>query len=79
MSTTFTVEEINLICIFPRATKPILMKAILAAQRWMVDAELTALSRNTLYKLSKLTEDEFQCMQLVPVYDDTENVEIGDL
>lgn len=71
----FTVEEMNLMCIFPTTTKSILMQSILDAQPWMLDAELTALSRNTLFKLTPLTDAQFQSIQFIPAYDtDTENV-----
>ncbi|HWR18846.1 MAG TPA: transposon-transfer assisting family protein [Clostridia bacterium] len=65
----FTVEEMNLMCIFPTTTKSILMQSILDAQPWMLDVELTALARNTLFKLTPLTDAQFQSIQFIPVYD----------
>ncbi|HMM30860.1 MAG TPA: transposon-transfer assisting family protein [Clostridia bacterium] len=66
MQTQFTVEEMNLMCIFPRATKSILVNAIQAIQPLSNDAELTALISSTLLKLNRVPEDEFRKIHLLP-------------
>ena len=62
----FTVEEMNLMCMFPRATKSILMNAIRTIQPLTNDAELTAVVSSTLLKLNRVSEDEFLKIQFIP-------------
>jgi hypothetical protein len=67
----FSDDEMNLMCIFPRATKPVLKQAILFALPWLEKTGLSVLARNTLYKLSLITEEQFYNIQFIPVYDAT--------
>ena len=62
----FTVEEMNLMCIFPRATKSILLSSIRAIQPLSNDAELTAVISSTLLKLNRVPEDEFNKIHFIP-------------
>lgn len=62
----FTVEEMNLMCMFPRATKSILMNAIRTIQPLTNDAELTAVVSSTLLKLNRISEDDFHELHFIP-------------
>lgn len=65
----FSIDEMNLMCIFPRATKTILKQAILTAMPWLEKSGLSPLARNTLYKLSQITDEQFTSIQFISVYD----------
>lgn len=65
----FSSDEMNLMCIFQRAIKTILKQAILTAMPWLEKSGLSPLARNTLYKLSHMTDDQFNSIQFIPVYD----------
>lgn len=65
----FSDDEMNLMCIFPNATKSVLKQAILFALPWLEKTGLSMLAMNTLYKLSQITEEQFNSLQFIPVYD----------
>jgi hypothetical protein len=65
----FSSDEMNLMCNFPRASREELKQAILFALPWIEKAGPSALARNTLYKLTHITDDQFNSIQFIPVYD----------
>lgn len=65
----FSDDEMNLMCNFSRASREELKQAILYALPWIEKTGPSALARNTLYKLSQLTEEQFHNIQFIPVYD----------
>jgi hypothetical protein len=65
----FSDDEMNLMCNFARASREELKQAILNALPWIEKTGPSALARNTLYKLSQLTEEQFHNIQFIPVYD----------
>lgn len=66
--TQFTVEEINLICIYNTGTRGALLEEITAAFSYM-DGEFQELARRVVGKLERMTDDEFSGLALDPVED----------
>ena len=70
----FTIEEINLMCIYDTGTRQGLMDALKAMYSDLLpeEAELRRLTENVLAKLYSMTDDEYAQMQdsLIPAYDE---------
>ena len=70
----FTIEEINLMCIYDTGTRQGLMDALKAMYSDLLpeEAELRQLTENVLAKLNGMTDDEYAQMQesLIPAYDE---------
>ena len=70
----FTIEEINLMCIYDTGTRQGLMDELRAMQGDLLpeEAELKQLTENVLAKLYGMTDDEYAQMQdsLIPAYDE---------
>ena len=70
----FTIEEINLMCIYDTGTRQGLMDALKAMYSDLLpeEAELRQLTENVLARLSGMTDDEYAQMQesLIPAYDE---------
>lgn len=72
--TEFTIEEINLMCIYDTGTRQGLMNALKAMYSDLLpeEAELRQLTENVLARLNGMTDDEYAQMQesLIPAYDE---------
>ena len=70
----FTIEEINLMCIYDTGTRQGLMDALKAMYSDLLpeEAELRQLTQNVLARLNGMTDDEYAQMQesLIPAYDE---------
>ena len=70
----FTIEEINLMCIYDTGTRQGLMDALKAMLGDLLpeEAELRQLTQNVLARLNGMTADEYAQMQdgLIPAYDE---------
>ena len=70
----FTIEEINLMCIYDTGTRRGLMDALKAMQGDLLpeEAELRRLTESVLARLNGITDDEYAKMQesLIPAYDE---------
>ena len=70
----FTIEEINLMCIYDTGTRQGLMDALKEMYRDLLpeEAELRQLTENVLARLNGMTDDEYAQMQesLIPAYDE---------
>ena len=70
----FTIEEINLMCIYDTGTRKGLMDALKAMYSDLLpeEAELRQLTENVLARLNGMTDDEYAQMQesLIPAYDE---------
>ena len=70
----FTIEEINLMCIYDTGTRQGLMDALKAMLGDLLpeEAELRQLTENVLERLNGMTDDEYAQMQesLIPAYDE---------
>ena len=72
--TEFTIEEINLMCIYDTGTRQGLMDVLKAMYSDLLpeEAELRQLTENVLARLNGMTDDEYAKMQesLIPAYDE---------
>jgi len=68
MSMEFTVEEINLMCIYDTGSRERLVKGIIAGMGDVDDPELSQLMENTADKLAKLSDREFAELSFSPEY-----------
>lgn len=70
----FTIEEINLMCIYDTGTRQGLMDALKAMLGDLLpeEAELRQLTESVLARLNGMTDDEYAQMQesLIPAYDE---------
>ena len=70
----FTIEEINLMCIYDTGTRQGLMDALKAMLGDLLpeEAELRQLTENVLARLNGMRDDEYAQMQesLIPAYDE---------
>ena len=72
--TEFTIEEINLMCIYDTGTRQGLMDALKAMYSDLLpeEAELRQLTENVLARLNGMTDDEYAQMlsSMIPAYDE---------
>ena len=70
----FTIEEINLMCIYDTGTRQGLMDALKAMYSDLLpeEAELRQLTENVLARLNGMTDDEYAQMlsSMIPAYDE---------
>ena len=66
----FTVEEVNMMCIFNISSKETLIARLTAAASEFDEPELDEIAQSVLAKLSKINDAEFVALELCPVYDD---------
>ena len=70
----FTIEEINLMCIYDTGTRQGLIDVLKAMYSDLLpeEAELRQLTENVLARLNGMTDDEYAQMlsSLIPAYDE---------
>lgn len=64
MKNLFTVEESNLICIFQSDSRTKVMDDINRALKHIDDPDMIELCENVLEKLGKISDKEFETLQL---------------
>ncbi|MBQ2663674.1 MAG: transposon-transfer assisting family protein [Clostridia bacterium] len=62
----FTQEEINLICMYDTAGRQELHRQITYSIPIIEDSDLKALAQSVLNKLERITDAEFDSMELIP-------------
>jgi hypothetical protein len=72
----FTVEEVNLMCIFDTSNRAALMTELAAATRDFSDEELLDIAENALTKLGKMSDADFAALTLYPEYNDYDEQEV---
>lgn len=65
MNTMFTVEEINLICIFAGEGRNEVIADIERALQYLDDADMTELSHRVIGKLRNMADTEFEQLALI--------------
>lgn len=73
----FTVEEINLMCIYHTSNRYILIREMETALPFVRDVEMRSLMTNTLNKLYATSDTDFSNLPLFPTwegYDDDEEI-----
>ena len=72
MMNNFTQDEINLMCIYNSGTKDGLMDALTAMREYLEpeEAELRDLTDSVLDKLERISDEEYEAMELYPDFDE---------
>lgn len=84
MNELFTVEEVNLMCIFDTSSRERLISEISAAigdfdaGDPQSDAEIREIAENALAKLGDMSGAEFAALELCPEYSDNDYYETED-
>jgi len=69
MNYPFTVEEINLICMYSRDNRQKAIDGLYHAMASQQDSDMIMLIYQTITKLSCMSNYEFKELNLVPVYE----------
>ena len=62
ITSKFTAEEMNLMCIFDTASREALRNELMDGLHYVEESEMIALFGSTLEKLDNLTDEEFSVM-----------------
>lgn len=68
----FTNDEMNLMCIYSaRGNRTGLMEKLVEMKRYLENdkTDLLALTESTLVKLKKMSDEEFDALELIPDFD----------
>lgn len=77
MMENFTFEEMNLMCIYNTGTREGLMDALKEMRGYLEpdEAELLALTDSTLEKLTRMSDEAFDVLELYPDFGDEEDTD----
>ena len=67
MKHNFTVEEVNLICIFAGESRSEVIEDIERALPYLDDSDMEELSNRITGKLKNMTDEEFEQLELIEV------------
>lgn len=67
MNNKFTVEEINLICIFESRSRTKAIQDISEVMNYLVDDEMIELSSKMIMKLKNMSDEDFSELKFVAV------------
>ena len=65
MNHNFTVEEVNLICIFSGEGRSKIIEDIEKALQYLDDPDMEELSNRIIRKLRNMTDEEFEQLELI--------------
>ena len=73
----FTNDEMNLMCIYDTGSRTGLMKALSEMRKELStdEVELCELTDSTLNKLSAMSDEDYEKLELYPDFDDKEDVD----
>ena len=71
----FSMEEINLMCIYDCTSRSGLIDELEAAMEYVDDFEMLRLMEQTIDKLCRTTDAQFAALPLVPAWEDTDEVD----
>ena len=74
----FTHDEINLMAIYNTGTRAGLIDELTAMRKYLEpdETELLVLTDSALAKLNQLTDAEFDALELIPDFDETEDFDV---
>ena len=77
MMENFTFEEMNLMCIYNTGTREGLMDALKEMRGYLEpdEAELLDLTDSTLEKLTRMSDEAFDALELYPDFGDEEDTD----
>jgi len=70
MGDVFTVEEVNLMCIFDTSGRENLIRQLSAAVPDYGEQELVEITMRVINRLSNMSDDDFHALELYPEYED---------
>ena len=70
MNDLFTVEEVNLICIFDTSSRNALIESLTVAIQDFDEPELTEIAEGVRSRLSIMSDADFAALELYPEYED---------
>ncbi len=65
MNHNFTVEEVNLICIYAGESRSEVIEDIARALPYLDDTDMAELSNRIIGKLRNMTDEEFEQLELI--------------
>ena len=65
MNHNFTVEEVNLICIFAGESRSEVIEDIERALPYLDESDMEELSHRTIGKLQNMTDEEFEQFEMI--------------
>ena len=71
----FTVEEMNLMCIYDTGSRDALLSGVRDSLPDVYDPELREIMENVIARLEKLTDEEFSQIVFSPDYEDEQEDE----
>ena len=73
----FNNDEMNLMCIYDTGSRTGLMNALSEMRKELStdEVELRNLTDSTLYKLSAMSDEDYEKLELYPDFDDEEDVD----
>lgn len=71
----FSLEEINLMCIYDCTSRNGLIDELEAAMEYVDDLEMFRLMEQTIDKLHRTTDAQFAELPLVPAWEDADEVD----
>lgn len=67
MNHNFTVEEVNLICIYAGESRSEIIKDMESTLKYLDDPDMEELSNRIIRKLRNMTDEEFEQLELTEV------------
>ena len=71
----FSLEEINLMCIYDCTSRSSLIDELEAAMEYVDDPEMLRLMEQTIDKLYRTTDTQFAELPLVPTWEDSDEAD----
>lgn len=71
----FSLEEINLMCIYDCTSRSALIDELEAATEYVDEPEMLRLMEQTIDKLYRATDAQFAKLSLVPTWEDSDEVD----
>ena len=65
----FTIKEMNFISIYPSNSRAILIETITDSLEYMDDDDMIQLAVRVIDRLTRMTNDEYDSLELFPVYE----------
>lgn len=71
----YSLEEINLMCIYDCTSRSGLLDELEAAMEYVDDPEMLRLMEQTIDKLYRTTDAQFADLPLIPAWEDTDEAD----
>ena len=71
----FTIDEMNLISIYPSNSRAILIETITDSLDFMDDDDMVQLAVRVIDRLTRMSNDEYESLELFPVYEYIDDID----